>query len=361
MHPLHRVTVAAALPLLLAGCFERAQPSVENAVRPVQTVRVALATDAESRAFAGTIKPRREADVGFRAAGRIATRAVDVGARVTTGQVLATLDPADLALAVRGAQADLASAEAQSEQAQADAARSRTLRGQGWVAAATDEVKQSTARAAIERVASARAALALARNRLDYATLRAPSDGLVTAALADPGTVVGEGQPVLRLAEAGAPEAEIQLPEQVLPDATRPGATVTLWARPDLPLKATLRELSPSADGKLRTYSARYTIADPPAWLALGMSATLHLPGADDAAIATLPASALIDRGDGAMVWTVKDEGKLIARPVHVRRMQQDRVVVTGLENGDMVVALGAQKLDPAARVRIADERPATE
>ncbi len=361
MHPLHRLTIAASLPLVLAACFERAQPSVENAVRPVQAVRVVLASDTESRAFAGTIKPRHEADVGFRAAGRIASRDVDTGARVAAGQILARLDPNDLALAVRSAEADLASADAQSEQAQAEAARSRTLRAQGWVSAATDDVKVATARAAVERVASARAALSLARNRLDYAELRAPADGVVTATLADPGTVVAEGQPVLRLAQIGAPEAEIQLPEQALPDAARPGATVTLWARPDLPLKATLRELAPAADGKLRTYSARYTIESAPDWLALGMSATLHLPGADNAAIAVLPAAALLDRGQGPMVWEVRGAGKLVSQPVQVRRLQQDRVVVTGLQDGAMVVSMGAQKLDPAAQVRIADVRPGTE
>lgn len=361
MFPPSRAALMLAAPLLLGGCFERAQPSVENAVRPVQAVRVALASDSDSQTFAGVIRPRHEADLSFRAAGRIAAREVDVGAAVHAGQVLARLDPADLALAVRSAEADLASAEALSIQAQADAGRSAALRAQGWVAAAADEAKQANASSAAQRVASARAALSLARNRLDYADLRAAADGVVTAALADPGTVVSEGQPVLRLAEAGLPEAEVALPEQALPDAGRPGASVTLWARPDLKLHATLRELAPSADGKLRTYVARYAIADAPPWLALGMSATLHLPGAASDSVATLPAAALIDRGQGPMVWTVSDTGALKARPVGVRRLQQDRVVVTGLSEGDLVVALGVQKLDPAARVRVADIRPATE
>ena len=356
-----RSVIVLALPLLLGACFERTQASVENAARPVQAVRVALASDAETRAFAGTIKPRHEADLGFRAAGRIASRDVDVGERVRAGQVLARLDPADLGLSARSAEADLASAEAQSAQAQADAARSTTLRAQGWVSVAADEIKQSAARSAVERVASARAALSLARNRLDYADLRATADGVVTAALADPGTVVSEGQPVLRVAEAGAPEIDVALPEQALPDAARAGASVTLWARPDLPLRVTLRELAPNADGKLRTYIARYSIADAPPWLALGMSATLHLPGTAADAVATLPAAALIDRGQGPMVWTVNDAGALLSRPVQVRRLQQDRVVVSGLNEGELVVALGAQKLDPAARVRVADLRPATE
>jgi len=361
MHRSRRAALMLTVPLALGACFERAQPSVENAVRPVEAVRVALAADAASQSYAGTIKPRHEADLGFRAAGRIASRDVDVGATVRAGQVLARLDPADLALAVRSAEADLASAEALSVQAQADAARSTPLRAQGWVSAAADDLRQANARAAVQRVASARAALALARNRLDYAELRAPSDGVVTAALADPGTVVAEGQAVLRLAEAGAPEAEVALPEQALPLAAQPGASVTLWARPGLALPATLRELAPSADGKLRTYLARYTIAGAPAWLALGMSATLRLPGPGGGDVATLPAAALLDRGDGPMVWTVGDGGALQSRPVQVRRLQQDRVVVTGLHEGDLVVALGVQKLDPAARVRVADIRPATE
>ena len=361
MHPARRTALVAALPLLLAGCFERTQASVENVARPVQAIRVALVADADSRAFAGTVRPRHEANVGFRAAGRMSARLVDVGARVTAGQVLARLDPADLALAVRSAEADLASAEAQSAQAQADARRSGTLRGQGWASVHSDELKQASARSAAERVAGARAALALARNRLEYADLRAPVDGVVMSVLADPGTVVAEGQPVLHVADAAAPEAEIALPEQALPDAGRPGATVTLWARPDLSLHATLRELAPAADGKLRTYAARYTIDTPPGWLALGMSATLHLPGAEQQAVATLPAAALVDRGQGPMVWAVRDEGRLVSRPVQVRRVQQDRVVVSGLSDGEMVVAIGGQKLDPAARVRVADVRPATE
>lgn len=356
-----RIAAAVTLPLLLSACFEHTQPSVENTARPVQAMRVALATDSDSRAYAGTIRPRREADLGFRTGGRIAARLVDAGAHVTAGQVLARLDPSDLALSLRSAEAELASAEANAVQAQSDAARSASLRAQGWASIQSDELKQALARAATEKVTSARSAVALARNRLDYTALKAPADGVVMAVLADPGTVVSEGQPVLHVAEAGAPEAEIQLPEQALPDAARPGATVTLWARPDLPLRATLRELAPAAEGKLRTFAARYSIENPPNWLALGMSATLHLPGAETQSLATLPAAAVVDRGQGPMVWAVRDEGKLVSRPVQVRRQQQDRVVVSGLADGEMIVAMGGQKLDPAAKVRVSDVRPVTE
>ncbi|MDA8250192.1 MAG: efflux RND transporter periplasmic adaptor subunit [Rhodospirillales bacterium] len=352
---------ALALPVLLGGCFERTQASVESAARPVQVVVVALADDADSRAYSGTIRPRREADLGFRAGGRIAGRLVDVGAHVTAGQVLAKLDTTDLALAARSAAADLSGAEAQAVQAVADARRSARLRAQGWVSAAADDARQAAARAATERVAAARAALALARNQLAYGALHAPTGGVITAVLRDRGTVVGAGDPVFRLAEAGPPEVEVQLPEQALPDAGRGGATVTLWARPGQVLPAHLRELAPAAGGALRTFTARYVLDSAPSWLALGMTATLHLPDAAADRVATLPAAALIDRGDGPAVWVVTPDGVLHEHKVALRRLEQDRIVVAGLPDGARVVAVGAQKLDPQARVRVTDIRPATE
>ena len=346
------------LPLLLTACFDRTQPSVENTARPVQVVQVSLAPAQSVRGYAGIIRPRREADIAFRAAGRIIARDIDLGAHVQAGQILARIDPTDLALALRSAAADLAGAEALATQTSADAARSRTLLAQGWTPASTDDAKQAAARSAQERATAARAALALARNRLDYAVLKAPTDGVITATLADPGTVVAEGQPVLRLAQSATLEVELALPETALPDAASL-ATVTLWANPNTPLHASLREVAPSADPKLRTYTARYTIQSPPGWLAIGMSATLTLAGPPGETLARLPSAAVTDRGAGPMVWVVDPPtGRLEPRPVSIRALQQDTTLVTGLREGERVVALGVQKLDPAARVRIADMRP---
>jgi RND family efflux transporter MFP subunit len=367
------IPLAIALPLVLAACFERVQPSVETLPRPVQVVRALAAPGETARAYSGVIRPRREADIGFRAGGRVISREVDLGAHVVAGQILARLDPTDLALSVRAAESDLASAEAQSAQAQADAQRSRTLLASGWVSAQSDDAKQAAARTGQERVASARANLQLARNRLDYAMLKAPMAGVVTASLADPGTVVTEGQPVLRLAESGALEAEVALPETAVADAGSQTARVTLWARPGQGLPARLRELSPTADAKLRTYTARFTLADPPDWLAIGMTATVTLaaPGYDDKLV-LLPASALGDRGQGPMVWIVDErqggngqggigQGAITARPVQVQTLLRDQVLLHGVAPGETVVAMGVQKLDPAIRVRVADQRKIAE
>jgi len=216
------------LPLALGGCFERTQPSLDQSVRPVLATKVRAAQDSAPRHYPGVVKPRREADLGFRAGGRILAREVDVGARVSQGQVIARLDDGDIALGVRAAEADLASAEANAAMTATEAARSRTLAAGGWASAAIDDQRQAAARSAAQRAESARAALKLARNKLDHTVLRAPADGVVTAVLADRGTVVAEGAPVLRLAESGTMEVEVQLPETALADAGATAAQVAL-------------------------------------------------------------------------------------------------------------------------------------
>lgn len=357
------IPLAIALPLTLAACFERVQPSVDHAPLPVQAVRALPAPDETQRIYAGVIRPRREADIAFRTGGRMISREVDVGAFVAAGQVLARLDPTDLALSVRSAESDLASAEAQSLQADAEARRSRTLLAGGWVSSAAEEAARATSRTTQERVASARASLQLARNKLDYAVLKAPAAGIVTATLADPGTVVTEGHAVLHVAETGALEAEVALPENSVTGVAGQTARVTLWAQPAQSLAATLRELSPTADVRLRTYTARFTLAEQPKWLSIGMTATVTLTAtAQGETLAVLPSSALGDRGQGPMVWVIGAKGETVtARPVEVRRLLRDQVLVHGVAPGEQVVAMGVQKLDPAIRVRVADQRAVAE
>lgn len=354
------LAMALVLPLLLGACLERAQPSVADAPRPVQVVRVHLAPATDTHRYAGVIQARHVADIGFRTGGRIIQREVDRGTHVVAGQVLARLDPADLQLSLQSAAADLASARAQEVQASADAERSASLLRRGDVAVAVNDARQALARTAGQRVASAEAALQLARNRLDYAVLRAPQDGVVIATLADPGTVVAEGAPVLRLADAGDFEAEVALPESALPGLAKAEAKVGFWARPDIRLDARLRELAPQADPQLRTYTARFALTNPPDWVALGMTATVELSTSGGMAVADLPSAALTDRGDGPMVWTVDAQtGRLTAHPVTIQALRDATALVSGLEDGALVVSIGVQKLDPALKVRVADIRPA--
>jgi RND family efflux transporter MFP subunit len=358
MPPLPRFAALLLAAPLLAACLAEADTAAlpPEPPRPVQAAEIRLSPAEPPRSFTGTLRPRREAEIAFRTGGRITERLVEPGDRVAAGQVLARLDPADLALALRAAEADLSAAEAERSRTAADAERARALRAGGHVAAATLDQRETAARSAAERAEAAAAALNLARNRLSYATLTAATDGVVTAILAESGQVVAEGRAVLRLADTAEREIEVAVPETALPALAAPGATARFWALPEHALPVTLREVSPQAEGPLRTYAARFALPDAPGVLALGMTATVTLPPRGEPA-ATVPLSALHDRGQGPMVWRI-EQGRAAAVPVEVLRVTETTAFIRGaLREGERIVALGPQLLDPGQPLRVVDTR----
>jgi multidrug efflux pump subunit AcrA (membrane-fusion protein) len=203
------LTAFAALALLplLAACQDQAVSAIAKPERPVQVQRVAFQSENASREFVGVVRARYETDLGFRVAGKITERIVNVGDRVHAGDVIARLDTQDLQLQVASAEAEIAAATSNFAQASSDEVRFTSLKARGYAAVADYERKKSAKDEADGRLERARRALELARNQLAYAELQANADGVVTATLAEPGQVVAIGQAVARLAQRGEVEA----------------------------------------------------------------------------------------------------------------------------------------------------------
>jgi len=344
--------LALAAALALAGCEANTAPAVK-AERPVMVQRVSFENANKTREFVGVVRARYETDLGFRVAGKIVTRVVNVGDRVKVGDVVARLDPEDLRLQVESAEAELAAATSNLAQAAADFERYAKLKSQGWASTADFERKKAASDEAQGRLDRARRSLDLARNQLDYADLKADAAGVITATLAEPGQVVAVGQAVARLAHRGEKEAVVALPETVLADARNAKATVTLWAERNRTFAAHLRELSPQADPATRTYAARFTLDNPDDAVAFGMTATVTLTQAAETPLAKLPLSAIINRGTGPSVYAVDQTDTLVLRPVTVASFTEgDALVTSGVGDGDRVVTLGVQTLEAGRKVR---------
>jgi RND family efflux transporter MFP subunit len=326
--------------------------------RPVLVTTVRLEPLAPVRTLPGTIRARTESDLGFRIGGKLLRRLVDAGAVVTPGQPIAELDPTDLMLQVRQAEADLNAATMQRSSAIAELGRVVALRGQGWSTAAEYDRQKAAAEDAASKADRAAHALTLARNALSYGTLRADASGAVTATAAEPGQVVTAGQTVVRLARLDEKEAAVAVPEALLADARAGRAEVTLWALPGRSFSARLRELTPNADPATRTYAVRFSIDDAGADVMLGMTATVAI-STDPAKVAALPLSAILDEGQGPQVWIVDGNGTLVQRRITVARYgERDAIVSAGLADGDRVVTMGVQMLSAGQRVRPMDRLP---
>lgn len=349
-----RVAAAALPALLLAACGEaKSDVKPANAEPPVLVTRLHYAPESTTRSFTAAIRPRIETDQGFRVAGKVARRLVDVGARVKAGQVLATLDDTDLKLQLDQAQAEANAARISLEQTMADEARSAALLASGWTAQAAFDRQHASTEEARGRDRRAERAVELAENSLAYAALKSDSDGVVTATFIEPGQVVAVGQAAIRVARFGEKEALVAIPESQLDLARRGEARVTLWSAPGRSYAAHLRELAPAADPTTRTYAARFSIPAADDAVALGMSATLTLrdPGAKP--VAKVPLSALFNQGDGPALWQVESDGRLALQHVAIARYDGDAAyVASGIPEGATIVTLGVQKLEPQEKVR---------
>lgn len=340
---------------MLAACDEGTASALSKIERPVQVQRVVFANENPGTEFVGVVRARHETDLGFRVAGKILTRSINMGDVVHAGDVVARLDPQDLNLQVESARAELVAATSNLADATAEESRYAKLIASNSVPAADYDHKKAAKAEAEGRIERARRALDLARNQLAYAELKVDVDGVITAAPAEPGQVVNIGQPVARLAH-GEKEALVALPETWLEQARKSGATVSLWANPDRHFTAYLRELSPQADASTRTYAARFTIENPDDTVALGMTATVRLARPGTGRLAKLPLSAILNRGTGPSVYVVDGSGALLLQSVTVASFTEDAALIsTGVADGDEVVSLGVQKLEPGERVRTVD------
>ena len=181
---------------------------------------------------------------------------------------------------------------------------STTLTRQGWAANADFDKIRAAADQARGAVVKAERAVTLARNALDYTTLKADADGVVSLVAAEPGQVVAAGAPIVRLAHTDEREAAVAIPENLIDRVRANPARVEFWALPGVSVGARLRELSPNADAATRTYPARFSLLDAPESVRLGMSLTVVLT-ADGVQVARVPAGAIFDAGQGPNVWIV--------------------------------------------------------
>jgi RND family efflux transporter MFP subunit len=327
----------------------------EPVVRPARVQEIAYARQAQSLVLAGTVVPRIESNLGFRVAGKLVRRAVDVGASVKPGDLIAQLDPSDYRLAVDNARAALASAEADHARARADHDRYLALRGGAAFTQQTLDQRQSLAATARARVDQARSQLSSAENNLAYADLRADVAGIVTAVQAEVGQVLPQGQGVVRVARMDELEILVGVPEHRLKVVRESAAAgFELWSDPGKRHAARLRELSPSADPTSRTYPARFGIVDPPEFIGLGMTATLSFERPDVAPVAEVPLAAIFQQGTRPAVWVVdKATGAVELRPVVVARWRNDTAAIaSGVRDGELIATAGVHKLEAGQKVK---------
>ena len=342
--------------LMAGGC---SKPAIKDARLQPPRVEVfkAKAAGSDSRTFTGIVEARVQSDLGFRVAGKVLERSVNIGQRVQKGQILMRLDPEDLRLSAAAQLANVEAARAKHTQAKADETRSAMLVNSGVISRREYDQDRAALDSAKALLEAAKAQARVSENSSEYAVLLADADGVIVRTLSEPGQVVAAGQTVVQLAHDGPREALINLPEGVRPDLGTT-ASARLYGQ-DQMYQARLRQLSDAADPASRTFEARYVLEGEAASAPLGSTVTITLltkPTSGNQSV-LVPVGAVYDRGSGPGVWIVDDKSEVKFRFIKIASIGQEEVVVSrGVDSGEKVVALGAHLLHEGQVVDLANE-----
>jgi membrane fusion protein (multidrug efflux system) len=361
----------AALTPLLGACDESSSAiSAAQPVAPdVSVVVVKPQPRSVVRELPGRIAPTRVSDVRPRVSGIVVARLFRQGSEVKAGDPLYRIDPRPFEVEVMANEAALAKAEAALMQARQQAHRIATLTKDRAAPEAENEKAIAAERQAHAEVEGRKAELARAKLNLDYATVRAPIDGVVGAALVSEGALAVQNETNL---------ATIQQLDPIYADFTQSVNELNQLRRSfetgDLERIAsdtakvrlvlddnTIYSLEGKllfSDAKVDAHTGQVTLRgefpNPKRELLPGMYVRVRIEqGLDSDAIAVPQQAVQRNGGGGSEVFVVKDDNHIAVQAVRTGSVQDGLWFVTeGLKAGDKVVVEGFQKFAAGDKVQ---------
>ncbi|MDD5388114.1 MAG: efflux RND transporter periplasmic adaptor subunit [Gallionellaceae bacterium] len=369
--------------LLLAGLGFVVARSGPLAPIRVTVAKVEQGTVAPALFGIGTVEARRAYLIGPTVAGRVKRVLVDVGDPVRAGQLLAEMDPVDLDQRVAALDAGLArarSAVAVAQAQQQDAASKRELAAinarRYTELGARMFVSQSVVDAKIQEEQSARAGLegaaaALVGARQDIerqaaerqglrqqranVRLLAPSDGVVSAREAEPGSTVVAGQAVLRLVDPASLWLRVRF-DQGRSEGLAEGlpARIVLRSQPKTALPGKVARVELVSDAITEERIAQIVFTTPPTTVSIGELAevTLDLPAAAPSPV--VPNASLKQLDEQSGVWVIADgHPRFVPVKAGARGLDGRVQILDGLKAGSEVVVYSERELAATSRVKV--------
>ena len=366
------------LALILAGCAILwiglgAVLAQDDMAATVDVDEVIAEARFQTAPVLGRLVATEAGTVNARINGAVDTVLVEVGDRVTKGDVLVVLVKNRMRFQLDQMAAELEESFAAIETATAELALARqeldrleSLRAKdsaAFSAARYDDARQAVASAqgalaSVEaRQVRAQASLRITEIDLYNKEVRAPYDGVVTDKLTAAGEYVSVGGPVIGLINSGQFEVEADVPADRI-SGLEPGLTVEIEVEGAGTFRATVRAIVPEEDPLTRTRPVRFLpeFDDGIIPLAVNQSVTLILPVSLSETIVTVHKDAVIHGADEPYVYLVGSDsvGHAQAEPrtVVLGETLGGRFEVTsGLKVGDLVVIRGNERLYPFQRV----------
>jgi len=306
----------------------------------------------------GRLEAYTQAQIYARVTGYVKDWKADIGTPVKMGQLLAEIDAPDLDQQIMQAEANLASAKANSVLADMTLTRGQSLIK--TYAISQQDLDQRAADASNKQglVRAAQANLDRLRVLEQYKRLTAPFDGLVTARTTDIGALInagGGGPPLFVVSETSRLRVYVNVPQSYVPNI--PIGTKAQISVPEYPgrtFPATVEASAQAVDIASGTTRMQLVVDNSHAELMTGdfTNVTFDLPHPEIAI--NVPASALIFNQSGLHVATVGSDGRIILKQVTIARDLGNEVEIgSGITADDRVVANPPDGIATGDKVRV--------
>jgi len=316
----------------------------------------------------GNVEAASTVEVRAQVTGQLTSVNFTEGQEVKAGDLLFTIDPRALEVALRQAEAVLAKDTGQSKTAEAQRVRYTSLLKAGLISQADFDTVSAQANALQSSMNADNAAIDNVKLQLTYTKILAPVTGRTGALLVHKGSLIRANDtsplvvinqiapvnvsfavPARQLGRIRTEQMRGRLRVQAVPAGTR-----------DAPSLGGVTFIDNAVDPSTDTIRLKGTFANTDRRLWPGQFVEVTLELAVDAHAIVVPSAAVQPGQQGSFVFVVKPNKTVEARSVTIARTDgPDSVVASGLQAGETVVTDGQLGLVPGASVNVKAASPA--
>ena len=352
------LSVILGISQLLISCGEKEKP-VEQ-IRSIKTITISNQASGQLRKFSGVVYAVNYAFLGFEdVSGRVIKLNVDIGDKVSKGDILAVLDKQKYQLDVKDSEANLKKAIAQLSKAKADYEREKILFKKEVSFQARLDTRKLQYEAAVSGKTSAKAALGLANRNLNHTDLKSPYDGYVSERFIQPNQEIKVGTKIFRIDEKGDMEVQFDIPEGIRKRVKLDSeGDVRLSGHPDVVIKSNISYISNAAT-KGNAFAAKSLLKDVPKYVKPGMTAeiSLLLPIKEKTSGFLIPPNAVLmgeDKKTGYLFVYNPKTSTVTKTKVHFKGSQGNFGIVSdGVKDGDIIAVAGVAFLLDGMKVNL--------
>jgi membrane fusion protein (multidrug efflux system) len=357
----YRLITSFLFSILFGGFFPFSEVMSQSAEQDASPVKVETVAQKHVRpliTLVGTAMPNRKSIVAPEIEGLVTHFPVIKGQKIKKGDVLVRVEGKPLLLELKSAEANLAEAKENYENAFSELTRSKELHKRKSISSRAYDDALYTANALNKKIMALKAGIELIQYRIEKCVITAPFGGFVVEEHTQVGQWLKQGDEVVSIIEINPILVMVPVPDRYV-HFLKKGQKVDLefdFLPGEKTRQGFVRDIIPEGNEKSRTFPVQISLENKDLSILAGMSCKVSFPVGEPYEALLVNKDAVVTSGDSHHVFVVR-EGKALSVSVEKGHAYGSLVVVRGkLTAGERVIVEGNERLRSGQEVRFMKE-----